>query len=310
MKTIVSQYANAGGFTRDIVQMLFALVVFYAGALLPDRIISFLQVGEYHKILVEITFVVVLAFIFVVVRGFFRRAYEKLQEMETRQRKSLEIASAAMQRIVAERIRETRMPINESSNSVHNGVASMECLRDIVKNLYSHLESEFGESELLHGRIEFEVTFMTRSYVDDKITIPAFANRFGRAPVSMRFRSDNVGIYDNTVTAEMFRSDRPGMRIVEDTSQPSEEYRELYAGQLQRIKSSIVYPVLDDRNELLGTLVVHCNKRNFFRCGERIFWGELLERYAVQLAFEKSRFDLLENVDLLADRYTGYPKPF
>ena len=310
MKRIVSQYANAGGFTRDIVQMLFALVVFYAGALLPDRIISFLQVEDYHKILVEITFVFVLAFIFVIVRGFFRRAYEKLQEMETRQRKSLEIASTAMQRIVAERIRETRMPINESSDSVHNGVASMECLRDIVKNLYSHLESEFGESELLHGRIEFEVTFMTMSYVDGKITIPAFANRFGRAPVSMRFRSDNVEIYDNTVTAEMFRSDRPEMRIVEDTSKPSEGYRELYAGQLQRIKSSVVYPVLDDRNELLGTLVVHCNRSNFFRCGDGIFWGELLERYAVQLAFEKSRFDLIENVDLLAERYTAYPKPF
>lgn len=310
MKKIISQYARAHGFTRDMVQMSFALIVFYAGALLPDRINTFLQVEEYHKIFVEVIFVVILAFTFVIVRGFFRRAYEKLQQAEVRQRKSLEIASAAMQRIVAERIRETRMPINESADSVHNGIASMECLRDVVKNLYSHLESEFGESELFHERIEFEVTFMTRSYIDDKITIPAFANRFGRAPVSMRLRPDNIEIYDSTVTAEMFHSDRPEMRIVEDTSKPNEGYRELYAGQLQRIKSSIVYPVLDDRNELLGTLVVHCNRKNFFCRSDGIFWGELLERYAVQLAFEKSRFDLLENVELLADRYTRCPKPF
>ena len=233
-----------------------------------------------------------------------------MQESEIQQRRSLENASAAMQRVVAERIRETRIPINESSATVHKGIASMGCLRDIVKNLYTQLEGEFGESELLHGRIEFEVTFMALSYFDKKITIPAFANRYGRAPVSMKFRQETSEIYDSTVTADFFRSDRPEMRIVQDTSASDEEYSELYKGQLERIKSSIVYPVLDDRNKLLGTLVVHCNRRNFFQRADDIFWKELLERYAVQLAFEKSRFDLLEKIDGSTERNLRFSIPF
>ena len=310
MKDIILYYAKAHGFVRDIVQMLFALIVFYAGGLMPDRIVEFLRVEEYHKVFVEVTFVFVLVSIFVGVRAFFRRIFEKMQESEMQQRRSLENASAAMQRVVAERIRETRIPINESDAMVHKGVASMECLRTIVKNLYTQLEGEFGESELLHERIEFEVTFMALSYSDRMITIPAFANRFGRAPVSMIFREENVGIYDSTATADLFRSDRPEMRIVPDTSEPDEKYSELYEGQLERIKSSIVYPVLDDRNKLLGTLVLHCNRRGFFRRDEGVFWKELLERYAVQLAFEKSRFDLLEKMDGSVGSNLRFVTPF
>ena len=209
MKNIILYYAKAQGFVRDIVQMLFALIVFYAGGLMPDRVVEFLRVEEYHKVFVEVIFVFVLVSIFVGVRAFFRRIYEKMQESEIQQKRSLENASAAMQRVVAERIRETRIPINESDAMVHKGIASMECLRTIVKNLYTQLEGEFGESELLHERIEFEVTFMALSYSDGMITIPAFANRFGRAPVSMKFREENGRIYDSTVTADLFRSDRP-----------------------------------------------------------------------------------------------------
>ena len=310
MKNIISRYAEAKGITRDTVQMLFALFIFYSGALVQERISVYLQVEEYHKLLVEMGFVLILAMFFVGVRGFFRRAYEDLQETEVRQRRSLEVASASMQRIVSERIRQTRMPINESNAMLRNAVASMECLRSIVKNLYSHLEAECGESELLHDRIDFEVTFMTMSYMDGKITIPAFANRDGRAPLSMTFRNCNPEIYDSTVTAELFKSKRPEMRIVEDTSNQTEKYSELYEGQLKRIRSSIVYPVFDDRNVLLGTLVVHCNRAKFFLRNDELFWKELLERYAVQLAFEKSRFDLLENADWFVENDSQHPKPF
>ena len=310
MKNLIIRYAKAHGAIRDVVQMLFALTVFYSGALIQDRVVALVRVEEYHKTFVEIVFVFVLASIFVGVRGIFRRIYERTQENNVKQRRSFENASAAMQRIVAERIRETRIPIYESTTTMHNGIASMGCLQDIVKNLYSQLEGEFGESELLHERIEFEVTFMALSYVDKKITIPAFANRNGRAPVSMILRQENSGIYDSTVTAELFQSDRPEMRIVQDTSVQDEGYTELYKGQLDRIKSSIIYPVLDDRNVLLGTLVAHCNRTNFFRHNEALFWRELLERYAVQLAFEKSRFDLLEDMNSSTESHLRWAEPF
>jgi GAF domain-containing protein len=83
------------------------------------------------------------------------------------------------------------------------------------------------------------------------------------------------------------------MRIVEDTALPSERYQELYPGQKERIRSSVVYPALDDDNGILGTLVVHCNRTGFFKRRDERFWRELLETFAVRLALQKSRLDLV-----------------
>ena len=40
-------------------------------------------------------------------------------------------------------------------------------------------------------------------------------------------------------------------------------YAQLYPGELERLQSSVIYPILSDTNELLGTLVVHCDKTGF-----------------------------------------------
>ena len=310
MKKFAQWYAKASGIMRDFVDMLFALTIFYSGFWIQERIYKLIESEKYHVIVVETIFVFILGCIFVVIRGIFRRVYEELKDTDIRQRRSFEVAAASMQRIVAERIRETRTPIHEPKAALRDAIASVGCLRNIVKSLYAHLEGEFGEAELLHERIDFEVTFMTLSYVDNKITIPAFGNRSARAPLSMKMRAVNPNIYESTVTAELFKSTKPEIRIVEDTSDPNQQYRELYDGQLDRIKSSVVYPVFDDRNGLLGTLVVHCNRSNFFKRKDEIFWKELLERYAVQLAFEKSRFDLLKSTKLLLEDDWEETMPF
>lgn len=307
MKKFIVWYSKTRGIYRDLIGTLYVLLIFLGGILLENRFSSLLEDQNFERIGTVIAVFVLLVFI---VAGFFRREYENLNSKEIRQRRSLEIASASMQRILSDRIRESRLPINDLKVSPQQAIACLECLTGIVKHLYAQLETEFGEAELLHGRIDFEVTFMTPSYFDEKITIPAFANRSGRAPLSMNLRTENSEIYDHTVTAETFKSLRPEIRIVEDTSDPQEKYAELYDGQLDRIKSSVVYPVLDDRNKLLGTLVIHCNRERFFLQAEVDFWKELLERYASQLAFEKSRLDLLASSKLLHGEDEKLMKPF
>ncbi len=174
-------------------------------------------------------------------------------------------------------------------NSINN-------IKALIKKLYYTLESHFTDAiklDLEGKRIDFEVTFMTKSYKDNYITIPACNNRENRSPRSMVLREKNPEIYENTVTAEIYKMDRPSMKIIEDTN--SVEYHELYSGQKERIRSSIVYPVLSDNNELLGTIVLHCNRPNFFLEKDKHYWRELIEVFSKRIALEKIKLDAINN---------------
>ena len=69
------------------------------------------------------------------------------------------------------------------NESLHN-------IKLLVEYLYALFESNYGQSEELERRINFEVTFMTKSFIDGNITIPAYANRDKRAPISMAKRQN------------------------------------------------------------------------------------------------------------------------
>jgi hypothetical protein len=164
-------------------------------------------------------------------------------------------------------------------------------LRRLVQSAYDALTAQYGQAERMDERIDFEVTFMTKSYDDGEITIPAWANRDGRKPTSMQQRTNNPRIYDTTVTADIYRAEQPGMRIVEDTADPQAQYQELYPRQKQRIKSSVIYPVLSSDYELLGTLVLHCDRPGFFAEGDHKFWREFCEIFAKPIALERQLLD-------------------
>lgn len=172
-------------------------------------------------------------------------------------------------------------------------VASEADLQKIVEAAYATLEAAFGKAPRIAERIDFEVTFMTISYKDNKLTVPACANREGRSPRSMILRQKDPDLYDNTITATVYREPRPSIHIIEDTWKPEVGYQELYAGQTQRIRSSIVFPVLSQRNELLGTLVAHCDRAGFFRQEDRRYWSDMLEIFARRLALVKAKLDAL-----------------
>jgi len=175
---------------------------------------------------------------------------------------------------------------------------SAENIKNLIESLYNLFESKYGESNELENRINFEVTFMANSYIDGNITIPAYANRPKRAPVSMSFRESKSDIYDNTVTAMIYREARAHLHIVESTISSQETYHELYADQKSRIKSSIIFPILSPLNKVLATMVVHCDRESFFKKRERRFWDELLEIFSKHIALEKIK------LDFIADRHS------
>jgi GAF domain-containing protein len=182
-------------------------------------------------------------------------------------------------------------PSSERSVVPHDPLAAIQRL---ILGIYNTLESHYSEGPMPGEGVSFESTFMTRSPDDGEITILAWANRQGRMPASLRDRATNLRVYQGTVTADIYRSsltERPRPRLIADTHEPNETYSELYPGQRDRIRSSIVYPVMSPASDLLGTVVVHCDSPRFFERPDFGYWSEVLEVFASRIALEKLRLD-------------------
>lgn len=93
-----------------------------------------------------------------------------------------------------------------------------QCMNLTIKSCYAFFNSAFSETGELVNDIRFEVTFMTESYRDGKITIPFAANKENRTPVSMLLRKGNPEIFAKTETARVYNMDRPTMILIEDTN--------------------------------------------------------------------------------------------
>lgn len=164
------------------------------------------------------------------------------------------------------------------------------CMQLTVDTCYEFFRGSFSNPSKLVDDISFEVTFMTKSYKDHEITIPYSANKENRTPISMLLRETNPQIFAATETSKVYNMDRPKMILVEDT-QANQDYTATYDGQKVRIRSTVILPVLSHHNELLGTLVVHCDQANFFKESRYDFWRELLEMFSVEIGYYKLMLD-------------------
>jgi GAF domain-containing protein len=296
MKRLIYSYGNLGTNRQEQIKGLFALCVFYGGAFLQDTAINSIELDKWDKLGAQFAAVAVLVFIYISIVNYAERILEERGQDELERRRAISYAVSQGNNLISMQISEMQRAIADQDVSPIDALCCVACMKEIVRKTYQYFESHHGQSERFSDRIDFEVTFMTRSYIDDGITIPAYENRQGRAPFSMKDRPNNSHLYDRTVTASVYKETRPNIRIVEDTADPKSRYTELYDGQKERIRSSVIYPVLSTANELIGTLVVHCNSPGFFKASDSPFWRELLEVYAVRLAFEKTKLDLIKKV--------------
>ena len=196
---------------------------------------------------------------------------------------------------------ETKIQENLLGQTISNTALVDICkynIEQIVTACYNLFNERYSECRGFANGIKFEVTFMTISYKDKKITIPFGCNRDNRQPISMQMRSANPNIYDGTVTAKIYAMDRPEAVLIPDTSSKKEQYAELYSSQKNRIKSTIVTPIMSPKNSLLGTLVVHCDKPRFFTKSKLNFWEELISIFTAEIGKEKI---LMDNLALLLD---------
>lgn len=160
---------------------------------------------------------------------------------------------------------------------------------------YAFFEKAYTDNNSMVSEIRFEVTFMTLSYKDEGITVPYSCNKERRQPNSMLSRENNPDLYNETETAKIYKEynagKKPRMKLIEDTKTEGSGYSEVYEGQKNRIQSTVIFPVFSHRNELLGTIVVHCDKANFFKRKQYRFWEELLEIFSVDIGYFKLLLD-------------------
>jgi hypothetical protein len=265
--------------------------VFYFAAFLGTWISTVLQIGGNWAVLAHAIVVTFFLTLVAMISRSLAIIRNERQRVRQERQAALMLAHSNMDRFESSLLRIIRNSRISPQTFVEQFVTSLTSLQGIVEAVYITFEAAYGRASDPDERTDFEATFMTKSYSDGEITIPAAANREARTPRSMVLRAKNQKIYENTVTAMIYRADRPTIQITENTD--AEQYEEIYPRQKDRIKSSIVYPVLSDTNELLGTLVVHCNKPGFFRRTDQTYWTDMLEIFAKRIAVLKLRMDEL-----------------
>lgn len=287
MRRSIEWLARRSGPTRSKYQAAAVGIATYGAALLSAWVADVFETHGVGVVLVHGVVIVLMIGLLSFGAGTVRSAIETLVIQRSR---ILGHAHVRTDHCVAKEIGRFHSLVGEPTarTVVHDPLAA---IGDLVEALFQTLETFYSSSAVPGENILFEVTFMTRSYRDDHITIAAWANREGRAPLSLQMRECNPKVYDRSVTAQIYEADRPVAIIVEDTGDPAQAYAQLYQGQLDRIKSTIVYPVLSDMNTVIGTIVAHCDRVGFFRHKDSGYWRELFEVFVSRIAVEKLRLD-------------------
>ena len=287
MKILQEQVAlwilDRSRFQRLLMQAFITAVTFYGAAFLSLNIESTLQTEQsflYIHLPLFLVFLTILVFLF----NFVSTTVDIVREKWEQQKDTISHAYVQVDRLLSHRSAEIENSSGDSALLASRLSYSLTNVKSIIDTAYNIFESVYGRSALPEKRIDFEVTFMTKSLKDGKITIPSAANREQKQPISMIMRNENTYIYDSTITAAIYEMDRPRMQIISDTSK--ENYAELYKDQKKRIRSSVVFPVLSNNNRLLGTIVVHCDRSGFFDTRDAKFWESLLEIFAKRIAIE------------------------
>ncbi|HEY5941649.1 MAG TPA: hypothetical protein VIT89_02155 [Solirubrobacterales bacterium] len=286
-ESLISWYRQRSRGTKAGIRAFPVAAVTYCSALLAGVVAETLKLDGLLTFL--FVTVMIVAFLIVLMLGLelLMAAVAEIEEKGANQQKVLGNAHSQADGWMLEEIKDlTAMKADGKQPKLLAPSNPMRAIDGLVSSVYTVLSAHYGQAERLEDRIDFEVTYMTKSFADDEITIGAWANRDGRKPTSMNERRSNPRVYEQTVTAAVYRSQQPSMRIIEDTSDPKSNYEELYSGQKERIRSSVVSPVFSADFELLGTLVLHCDRQRFFKVEDRKFWHEFCEVFAKRIALE------------------------
>lgn len=190
-----------------------------------------------------------------------------------------------------------------------------------IQKYYSAEQSKRGEN-ILDDNFKLTVNFMTESYhitykenkeTRPAIVIAAWKNFNDKQPRGMLQLDKNPKYYiygnpDANTEEEkgksepykMYEDSRAGkdikIRINETTKDiiMQEEDR-------TKFQSSIVAPVSTNSNELIGVLVIHCNKEGFFSTNDEVFLSNIMNVFTAGIKKEKLILDAIYKISKKED---------
>jgi len=280
---VVRWYLARGAISKSVGTAIWFAVAFALSAT-AEKWVQDNASDDYKTVLIGAAAILVL-----IISIMIRSWMQSVVNLDASNNATLAYARQLMDRYVSDRI--ALYPVEYSLDSTSSIEGAHQRLMNIAEHCYAMFEGKYGTSDDYNRRLNFEISFMTKSYVDNELTIASYANRGGNRPPSLTERATNKFQYSKTFAAEVYRDNRRELIIIEDTSAPASRFQEVYTGQRDRIKSMLVSPVLDHNNNVLGVLVVHVEKCGFFMEGERRFWASLLDIFGKRIALEKLRLD-------------------
>jgi len=272
-----------------------ALVAFIIGAILQERVqrITGNQPGDLPLGVLWI----VISLIIAIGWGGLQYSYQRVLNTYVRDREALERAIAdARERITklsVQNLARCDVIMGKDTVSIDELRSVLICEVDrigaLITAAWEVINSHHNVSVTAIERINFEITLFTPSLRDSELTIACWCNRDNLRPKSLRLREEDPKIYDRTEAAKMISKRVTDTIVIEDTSDPTKNYEHLYEGQKERIRSSVLHPILSPKNEHLAVLVLHCERTGFFRDKDRRYWHELFSVFAPSIALELER---------------------
>lgn len=251
---------------------------------------DFVKDHSYGDIIFWSAIVILYLSIFAAVYGGLKYLISADQKRKVAQKKTLTEARVSIDEIVSKNIE--ILDIGERSAwKLYVRHSPIEIIKMYIESIFISISKVYTDQTDIDDVIKFEATFMAKSPIDHGISIYAWANTDRRSPKSLLKRPGNPLCYDGTVTADLYRDQNPMMKIIEDTSNTKYGYTELYRKQLERIKSSIVYPVISGQQKLQGTVVIHCDSKNFFLESDRKFWEAFMAIFGKRISLELGRLN-------------------
>ncbi len=200
MRKIAIWYCDLSSQKQLLLNSSITAILFFFSAIVTNLIADGL--GELKRgtiiLLYSLAFIMIFVII-ITVANVLKSHIEKIKRTAREEKETIAQAYILCDRVISASMKmiDDNLHLNGDYSGAIEGYP-LKNIQEIVDATYSTFESAYGVSVNIEKRIDFEVTFMTKSYVDNKITIPASKNRDGRSPQSMVLRKNKPDIYDKT----------------------------------------------------------------------------------------------------------------
>src|ERR1700690_2245203 len=158
---------------RSALGSIVTAVTFYFGAYLSTSISNAYVAAGNFGVAIHASVFVVLLFAVIFLGRLVVRQLDLFEHEKEVQKTTISRAFSLCDKILTERSSRLEADENRQSRLLDQLGMTVKNIQGFIDAAYSTFESTYGKSSSSDERVDFEATFMTKSFIDGKITIPA-----------------------------------------------------------------------------------------------------------------------------------------